>query len=163
MKKMVLFVCGVLCVAATGFAKGQPNQPNLVSCQNDRGTVELEYAASSLSGEPQFLLTIDGEQVFPPTTPPSIPQTEELLRIETEETVFGTFVHALDATRTPLDEPTDVYGFFLPSVTVNQGQRVEFQSVILIGSIGGFIPPRVPAQRIDQAIEVTCEGSVVVF
>jgi hypothetical protein len=108
-------------------------------------------------------LTIDGEQLFPPTAPPSIPQTEDLIRIETEETVFGTFVHALDATRTPLDGPTDVYGFFLPSVTIDQSKRVEFQSVILTGSIGGFIPPGVPTQRIDQAIEVTCEGSVVVF
>jgi hypothetical protein len=107
------------------------------------------------------LLTIDGKQVFPPTRP--LPVPEDLLRIDTEDTVFGTFVHALDATGAPLDKPTDVYGFFVPSVTVNQGQRVKFQSVLLTGSVGGFIPPGVPAQRLDQAIAVTCEGRAVVF
>jgi hypothetical protein len=77
--------------------------------------------------------------------------------------VFGTFVHALDATRTPLDGPTAVYGYFVPSVTVDQGQRVTFRSVLLTGSIGGFLPPGGQAQRLEQAIAITCEGSVVDF
>lgn len=160
MKTIVLCVCAMLIVAATGRAQEQPESPNLIACTNDRGTVELEYAASSLSGDPQFSLTIDGQQLFPPTIRP-IP--EDLLRVATEDTVFGTFVHALDATRTPLDEPTAVYGFFVPSVTVEPSQRVTFQSILLTGSIGGLLPPGDPAQRLEQAIAVTCEGRVVAF
>jgi len=77
--------------------------------------------------------------------------------------VFGTFVYAMDATRTPLDEPTSVYGFFVPSVAVDPGQRAAFQSMILMGSVGGFLAPGAPAQRLDQAITVQGEGSLVVF
>jgi hypothetical protein len=48
MKKMVLVVCAVLCVVSTGFAKVRGQQPNLISCQNDCGTVALHYASSSV-------------------------------------------------------------------------------------------------------------------
>jgi hypothetical protein len=164
MKTMALVVGVVLFVASTGLAKGPSDlgPSNLISYRNDDGTVTLQYAASSIAGTPQFSLTINGEPLFPPTTPP-LPGAEGLMRIATETTVFGTFVYAMDATHRPLDEPTYVYGFFVPSVAVDPSHRVAFPSMILTGSVGGFLPPRVPAQRIDQAITVQCEGSLVVF
>jgi hypothetical protein len=45
-----------------------PGQLNLIHGRNDSGTVRLEYAASSMAGKPQFSLTMDGAQVFPPMT-----------------------------------------------------------------------------------------------
>jgi len=139
-----------------------PGQPNLIHGQDDRGTVRLEYAASSIAGRPRFSLTIDGTQVFPPTTDPA-PGGEDRAHIHTEATVFGTFIYATDATRTPLDEPTSVYGFFVPAVSVDPGNRVTFPSVLLTGRVGGFQAPGAPAQRIERAIPIQCEGRVVAF
>ena len=72
--------------------------------------------------------------------------------------MFGTFVSAMDATGTPLDEPTHVYGFYVPLVTVSPGHPTAFPSVLLLGSLGGFQLPGSPVQRIDRAIELDCEG-----
>jgi hypothetical protein len=108
----------------------------------------------------QFSLTIDGAQVFPPTTEP-VPGGENSTHIRTEATVFGTFVYATDATRTPVDEPTSVYGFFVPSVSVDPGNQVTFPSVLLTGRVGGLLPPGAPAQRIERAIPIQCEGRIV--
>jgi hypothetical protein len=137
-------------------------QPNVIHGQNDRGTVQLDYSASSIAGTPLFSLTIDGTQVFPPTTEP-VPGAEGLTQINTEATVFGTFVYAMDATRTPLDAPTSVYGFFVPSVSVDPPNQVTFPSVLLTGRVGGFLAPGAPAQRIERAIPIQCEGRVVEF
>jgi hypothetical protein len=164
MKTISLVFGAVLFIASTGLAKGPSDlePPNLVSCRNDGGTVTLHYAASSIGGTPQFALTVDGEPLFPPLARPS-PRAEGPVRLGTDATVFGTFVSATDATHAPSDEPTYVYGFFVPSVTLDVGQWVTFPSVILTGSVGGFLPPRSPVQRIDQAIAVECEGSLVLF
>jgi hypothetical protein len=94
---------------------------------------------------------------------PAPPGAEGLVRIATDATVFGTFVYAMDATHTPLDAPTAVYGFFVPSMSMDVGHQVVFPSVILTGDVGGLLPPGVPAQQIEQAIAVQCEGSRVVF
>jgi hypothetical protein len=161
MQKITLVVIAVLLVASEGWAKGP--QPNLIVCTNESGTVALTYAASSLTGQPQFSLILDGEPLFPPPSPPPLPDPAGLTRIASEATVFGTFVYALDATGTPLDEPTHVYGFFVPLVVVDPSHSATFPSVLLLGSIGGLRVPGSPAQRIDQAIEIQCEGSLVAF
>lgn len=137
-----------------------PGQPNLIHGQNDSGTVRLEYAASSVAGKPRFSLTMDGVQVFPPTTEP-VPGGEDRTQIHTEPSVFGTFVYATDATRTPVDEPTYVYGFFVPAVSVAPGSQVTFPSALLTGRVGGFLAPGAPTQRIERAIPIQCEGRVV--
>jgi hypothetical protein len=158
MHKMTLVIVAVLLVASAGWAKSP--EPNLISCTNKGNTVALMYAASSLTGKPQFSLIVDEEQLFPP---PSLPETVDLPRIVREATVFGTFVYAMDATGTPLDELTHVYGFFVPLVAVDASQRAAFPSVLLLGSIGGRRVPGSPAQHLDRAIEIQCEGSVVAF
>jgi hypothetical protein len=80
-----------------------------------------------------------------------------------EATVFGTFVYAMDATGTLLDEPTYVYGFYVPLVVVSPEHPTAFPSVLLLGSLSGFQLSGSPAQRIDWAIEIDCEGNLVAF
>ena len=160
MHKMILVVLAVLLVTSVGWATSP--QPNLMTCTNKGNTVALLYAASSLTGRPQFSLIVDEEQLFPPPAPP-LPETADLSRIVREATVFGTFVYAMDATGTPLDEPILVYGFFVPLVAVDASQRAAFPSVLLLGSVGGRRVPGSPAQRIDRAIDIHCEGSLVAF
>jgi hypothetical protein len=160
MQKLTLVVAAMLLAASAGWAKSP--QPNLISCTNESKTVDLTYAASSIIGKPQFFLIVDEEQLFPPPSPP-LPDTADLLRIASEATVFGTFVYAMDATGTPLDEPTHVYGFFVPLVAVDPSHHTAFPSVLLLGSVGGLRIPGSPAQRIDRAIEIQCEGSLVAF
>ena len=103
-----------------------------------------------------------GHNCFPPPSPPW-PDPAGLPRIVREATVFGTFVYAMDATGTPLDEPTQVYGFFVPLVAVDSSHQTTFPSVLLLGSVGGLRLPGNPAQRIDRAIDIACEGSLVAF
>ena len=160
MYKMTFVVVAILVAVSTGWAKSP--QPNLIACTDADKTVTLTYAASSIIGQPQFFLTVDGTQLFPPPSLPW-PDPEGLTRIVREATVFGTFVYAMDATGTPLDEPTHVYGFFVPLVAVDASQRAAFPSVLLLGSLGGRQVPGSPAQRLDRAIEIQCEGSVVAF
>jgi hypothetical protein len=160
MHMMTWVVVAMLVVASAGWA--QSPQPNLIACTDADKTVTLTYAASSIIGKPQFALTVDGEQLFPPPSPP-LPDPAGLTRIASEATVFGTFVYAMDATGTPLDEPTHVYGFFVPLVAVDASHQTTFPSVRLLGSVGGFRIPGSPAQRIDRAIEIQCDGSLVAF
>jgi hypothetical protein len=160
MHKMTVVIVAALLVASVGWAKSP--QPNLMTCTNKGNSVALMYAASSLTGKPQFSLIVDEEQLFPPLAPP-LPDPAGLTRIASEATVFGTFVYAMDATGTPLDEPTHVYGFFVPLVAVDASQRAAFPSVLLLGSLGRRQVPGSPAQHLDRAIEIQCEGSVVAF
>ena len=153
-------VAAMLVVASTAWAKGP--RPNLITCTDADKTVTLSYAASSIIGQPQFSLRVGKEQLFPPPSPP-LPDPAGLTRIASEATVFGTFVYAMDATGTPLDEPTHVYGFYVPLVAVSPGHPTTFPSVLLLGSLGGFQLPGSPAQRIDRVIELDCEGTLVAF
>jgi hypothetical protein len=157
---MIWVVVAMLMVASAGWAKSP--QPNLIACTDADKTVTLTYAASSIIGTPQFALTVDGEHLFPPPSPP-LPDPTGLTRIVSEATVFGTFVYAMDATGTPLDKPTHVYGFFVPLVAVDASYQTTFPSVLLLGGIGGRRIPGSPAQHLDRAIELDCEGSVVAF
>lgn len=160
MQKITFVVVAALLVASVGWANSP--QPNLIACTDEHKTVALTYATSSIQGKPQFALTVDGNQLFPPPSPPP-PDPAGLTRIASEATVFGTFVYAMDATGTPLDEPTHIYGFFVPLVAVDPSHPAAFPSVLLLGSVGGLRVPGSPAQRIDQAIEIQCEGSLVAF
>ena len=105
---------------------------------------------------------MDGIPLFPPPSPP-LPNPAGLTRIASEATVFGTFVYAMDATGTPLDKPTHVYGFFVPLVAVDASHQTTFPSVLLLGSVGGLRRPGNPAQRIDHAIALECDGRLVAF
>ena len=160
MHKMTLVMVAMLLVASAGWAKSP--QPNSITCIDAEETVTLAYEASSILGKPQLTLTVDGERLFPPLSPP-LPDPAGLTRIASEATVFGTFVYAMDATGTPLDAPTHVYGFFVPLVAVDASQHAAFPSVLLLGSLGGRRVPGSPAQHLDRAIEIQCEGRVVAF
>jgi hypothetical protein len=158
---MILWgAAAMLVVASAAWAKGP--RPNLITCTDADKTVQLTYTASSIIGKPQFSLRVDKEQLFPPPAPP-LPDAADLTRIASEATVLGTFVYAMDATGTPLDKPTHVYGFYVPLVTVSPGHPTTFPSVLLLGSVGGFQLPGSPVQRIDRAIEIDCEGELVAF
>lgn len=134
--------------------------PNFISCTDAANNVELNYATSSRNGQPQFNLRIDGEQVFPPTRGFSGRVVTEL---KSEPTVLGELVSALDSSMTPVDAPTYVYSFFVPTIAVVPGRDATFESMLLKGSTGGFIPDWVPMQRVGQATAISCKGQVVAF
>lgn|GEM_PF-3256622 len=140
----------------------QARDLNLFDCTSEDGSVEIGYSSSSFTGAPQLQVTIDGEVVFPPT---SRGQFADLGQIKTEKGIFGTFVYGLDSTRAPLDAPSYVYGFFIPSVSPrgDSHEPVTFETMFLKGNVGGFIPQWVPAQRIQDAAKISCKAQAVFF
>jgi hypothetical protein len=69
----------------------------------------------------------------------------------------------MDSSRTPLDAPNYIYGFFIPNVTPRDDQGARFDSMFLRGNTGGFIPQWVPAQRIEEATKISCDAQQVWF
>jgi hypothetical protein len=133
---------------------------NDFACHTDDNSIEFNYSSSSLTGQPQLSVTIDGEQVFPPTGV----QFSTVVSINAESGVLGTFVYGQDNSMTPVDAPGAIYGFYVPTINSLNGQNsVEFQSVFIRASVGGFIPAWVPVQRISDAVPMTCVGQKVVF
>jgi hypothetical protein len=139
----------------------QARDLNLFDCSSEDGTVEIGYSSSSFTGAPQLHVTIDGQVVFPP----SRGQFSDMIQIKTEKSIFGTFVYGLDSSRTPVDAPSYVYGFFIPKVSPNGNSQepVSFDSMFLKGNVGGHIPQWVPAQRIQEATKISCKAQAVLF
>ena len=160
MYKMTFVVVAILVAVSTGWAKSP--QPNLIACTDADKTVTLTYAAWSILGQPQFFLTVDGTQLFPPPSLPW-PDPEGLTRIVREATVFGTFVYAMDATGTPLTSPpmctASLYRWW--PWTPASGRHFPPCCCWAV-SAGGRSQGALP-NTLTRAIEIQCEGSVVAF
>ena len=147
-------------VAMLAASTAQAGNLNLFQCVSEDRSLEVSYSSSSFTGEPQMSVTIDGDVVFPPQAS----QFPGLVSVKSDESVFGKFVFGMDSSRTPVDAPSYIFGFFVPKMSLADGQRVaKFDSIFLKGSVGGHIPQWVPAQHINDTVKISCEAQSVVF
>ena len=133
-------------------------QPNLYMCEGLDSDIRVSYSSSSMTGQPQYNVNIDGENVTP------FHDENYLVSMTTDNTRLGLLVTAGVIHKRIADAPSQVYALFVPGITLDRnGHEAQFETKLLIGSNGGFMALPAVHQRINRVETLTCTAQKVFF
>lgn len=130
-------------------------QPSLFNCKSEDGTLEVHYTTTSFTGQPTFSVTKNGQSL---TSGPNL-----LVNVQSSKTPLGQFVSAMVTRRFIADAPSLVYGVFIPGIELGHAHEVNFSTIYLDGSNGGFLAQPAVYQRIKDAVKLECKAQFVLF
>lgn len=150
---------GLVGTSSFALAEGPVPAANMFTCEG--GGVVVSYSTTSYLGTPNFRLTVNDVNVVPGAA------EQNFVSLKTDQVPYGLLVSALVSSKVVQDKPTDVYSFVIPFVSASAlehaGNKVEFKSVLIEGSLDGFTPEWVVRQRLDKTTELTCVASKAIF
>ncbi len=154
---MKRFVSSLVLAVLTVSASAQAAQPNHYVCQNEEEGVSVMYDTTSVSGQSVLNIRIADEQILP------VDQEQFRVSMRFDRTAFGELVTAYVSPQYVADVPSKVYGVFIPGIQVyeNGEQEAVFQTKLLVGRAGGFLPPNLQYQKINQVIDLECSADLV--
>lgn len=134
--------------------------PNVYKCASVDGKTTLNYIVSNNEGNPVLNIKIEGKNVIPGDA-----TKVDFLGVVTESTRLGTLVSGSTYPKLIADAPTTQYSVFIPTFPgdVEVERVVEFNSILLKSSVGGFTPPWYPSERINQTLDLKCTGETLFF
>ena len=86
-------------------------------------------------------------------------------RYDYQNTLFGQLVTAATSHKFVADEAEKTFGLFIPKIILDDHDTsgVKFESILMIGSSGGFQPIPVVVQNIEELVKLECTASRVIF
>lgn len=161
MKTMIL---SLLIASSTAIA-GEPSfvarssEPNSFRCvEKSNPSFMVNYTTSSRRGEPTMNVG-DGSDSLVPGKP-----GENLVNLSSVNSPIGTVVSSLVTRKHIADAPSAVYSLVVPGIMLrNMGDNVKFETILMIGSNGGFRSLPAVYQQIHDVKQMECEAQLVNF
>ena len=161
MKTMIL---SLLIASSTAFA-GEPSfvarssQPNLFRCvEKSNPSFVVNYTTSSMRGEPTMTIEDGSESVVPGKA------GENFMSLSSVNSPIGTIVSVMLTRDHLADAPSAVYSLVVPGIMLKgMGQAAKFETILMIGSNGGFRSLPAVYQQIHEVKQLACEAELVNF
>ena len=142
--------------ANAAFAAG--SQPNYYTCQDmNNPDYVVGFSTTSWVGTPDFHIQNEFENVAPGDP------AKYHFSLQTANTPLGQMVSGVMTPKYIADVPSKVYTLVIPGIYMGDHLQVEFQTKLLIGSNGGFMPAPAIMQSIQEVKDLTCTAQSVDF
>ena len=133
-------------------------EPNYYTCQDKNNPdYVVGFSTSSMIGQPDFHITNEFENVAPGDP------AKYHFSLSTANTPLGQVVSGVVTPKFIADVPSDVYSLIIPGIYLGNTYEAEFETKLLIGSNGGFMPAPAVMQRIHEVKDLTCTAQSVDF